>query len=269
MSFIYNMADTWNAVGTIFNGIYMNISNGAGGAPVGAAASRAFRLDSNLTSIFDIDISGNVVSIGGIKAQTNLALLSATGGFGGLWLGGTPTGAPSTSNYTILFAGSNTLINAITGQNISFNVNNSLAGSINTTSLHLISALTLDWNSDLFLARDAANALALRNGTTAQKFSVYNTFTDASNFERAVIDWASFTNILAIGTQNLGTGTGRAVILQQTPITLASLPTPASAGSGARMFISDATLPVIFATATGGGSTPRPVFSNGANWLCG
>lgn len=76
MSFIYNMADTWNAVGTTFNGIYMNISNGAGGAPVGAAASRAFRLDSNGSSIFDISISGqvNLNSVAGLFWSTDLSL---------------------------------------------------------------------------------------------------------------------------------------------------------------------------------------------------
>lgn len=60
MSFIYNMSDTWNAIGTTFDAIKMNISNGAGGAPVGAAASRAFNLQANGATIFDIDISGQL-----------------------------------------------------------------------------------------------------------------------------------------------------------------------------------------------------------------
>lgn len=77
MSFIYSMTDTWNAGGTTFNGIYMNISNGAGGAPVGAAGSRAFRLDANGASIFDINIAGGIVGAsslvvaGLIQAGTN------------------------------------------------------------------------------------------------------------------------------------------------------------------------------------------------------
>src|SRR5882672_10454126 len=101
MSFIYNMADTWNAGGTTFNGIYMNISNGAGGAPVGAAASRAFRLDANSAAIFSFDVNGTVA----IGAE------------------------------------------------------------------------------DTYLTRDAANTLAQRNGVNAQTFRIYNTFTDASNYE--------------------------------------------------------------------------------------
>lgn len=58
MSFIYNMADTWNAVGTTFNSILMNVSNGAGGAPVGAAASRILNLQANGLTVFDIAVSG-------------------------------------------------------------------------------------------------------------------------------------------------------------------------------------------------------------------
>lgn len=70
------MTDTWNAGGTTFNGIYMNISNGAGGAPVGAAASRAFKLDANSSEIFSIDISGKLL-LGGSSAP--LPALSVNG----------------------------------------------------------------------------------------------------------------------------------------------------------------------------------------------
>jgi hypothetical protein len=57
---------------------------------------------------------------------------------------------------------------------------------------------------DVFLARDAANALALRNGTNPQTLRLYNTYTDASNYERFSVGWS--TNILRITT--FGTGTG-------------------------------------------------------------
>ena len=65
---------------------------------------------------------------------------------------------------------------------------------------------------DLTLFRDAANTLAQRNGVNAQALRVYNTFTDASNYERAKIAWES--NVLRIGTENLGTGTTRNLELQ-------------------------------------------------------
>jgi hypothetical protein len=55
-----------------------------------------------------------------------------------------------------------------------------------------------------------------------------------------------------------------------TPVTFASLPTAASAGSGARRFISDSPAsPVFGAAAAGGGSLVLPVYSNGTAWLNG
>lgn len=60
---------------------------------------------------------------------------------------------------------------------------------------------------DLILARDAANTLALRNGTTAQAFRVYNTYTDASNYERLTAKW--LTNAASLLTEAAGTGTLR------------------------------------------------------------
>jgi hypothetical protein len=50
----------------------------------------------------------------------------------------------------------------------------------------------------------AANLIEQRNGTTAQVFNIYNTYTDASNYERGVMKWTG--NDLKIGTENAGTG---------------------------------------------------------------
>lgn len=70
MSFIYSLQDTWNAVGTTFNSILMNVSNGAGGAPVGAAASRLLNLQRNATSVFQVDINGGLVLGTGFSGVT-------------------------------------------------------------------------------------------------------------------------------------------------------------------------------------------------------
>lgn len=63
--------------------------------------------------------------------------------------------------------------------------------------------------SDLAIARDAANTLAQRNGTNAQTFNLYNTYTDASNYERACLQWSG--NEIRIGTEAAGTGSIRSV----------------------------------------------------------
>ena len=66
-------------------------------------------------------------------------------------------------------------------------------------------------STDTNLFRDAANTLALRNSTNAQTFRVYNTYTDASNYERLAVEWTG--NTAYIRTQNTGTGASRSIIL--------------------------------------------------------
>lgn len=71
---------------------------------------------------------------------------------------------------------------------------------------------SLRFTSDLSIFRDAANTLAQRNSTNAQELRLYNTYTDASNYERAKFKWD--TNVLKIGTEKAGTGGARALELQ-------------------------------------------------------
>lgn len=51
--------------------------------------------------------------------------------------------------------------------------------------------------------------LEIQNSTSASSFNVYNTFTDLSNYERAVFDWTTSANVLTIGTAKAGTGSTR------------------------------------------------------------
>jgi hypothetical protein len=62
------------------------------------------------------------------------------------------------------------------------------------------------------------NSIDIRNGTNSQSVFVYATYTDALNYERAMISWSA--NVLSIGNQNLGTGTSRETRLQGSLITL-------------------------------------------------
>lgn len=67
--------------------------------------------------------------------------------------------------------------------------------------------------SDISLNRDAANTLALRNGTAAQRLDVYNTWTDASNKESFAIDWQTTANVCTIGPRANGTGVVRTLAI--------------------------------------------------------
>ena len=85
-----------------------------------------------------------------------------------------------------------------------------------TSLLTLASTGALGWDSgagatDVSLFREAANILALRNGTNQQAFNLYHTYTDASNYERLRI--AAVSNIFYIITSAAGTGTVRDLAL--------------------------------------------------------
>lgn len=73
---------------------------------------------------------------------------------------------------------------------------------VNST-FYLASATTVQWGTaanrlvtDLAILKEAANVLAQRNGTNAQTFRLYNTYTSATNFERLNFRWASNQFIL-------------------------------------------------------------------------
>ena len=99
--------------------------------------------------------------------------------------------------------------------------------------VHLPGAGTLGWTSvannpygvgdDLVILRDAADTLAQRRGVNAQAFRVYNTFTDASNYERLLVRWLS--NTASIFTESAGSGSARKLqvgTLGNQPLTLVS-----------------------------------------------
>jgi len=93
--------------------------------------------------------------------------------------------------------------------------------SISHIGLKIQNSIPIGWTSstgvgtlDTILIRDgAANTLAMRNGVNAQTFRLYNTYTDATTFERLNIKWD--TNVLKIGTEKGGSGgTARDLILE-------------------------------------------------------
>lgn len=62
-------------------------------------------------------------------------------------------------------------------------------------------------NPEFSLLRDTTNTLALRNGTAAQAFNIYNTYTSSTSFERYSVDWITTANLVIVGP-NKGSGGG-------------------------------------------------------------
>jgi hypothetical protein len=161
MANIYDMADTWNDVGTVFTAIKMNVTNTAS-----AAASLLMDLQVGGSSKFSVDKNGSTL-LGAVRYSSSLFFgIGATN-----YQGFTSTGI-------------------IVRQGTSYQFASAGVGGV-----------------DLVLARDDAGILAQRNGTNPQEFRLYNTYTDASNYERGFMRWNS--NVLEIGTEADGTGTVR------------------------------------------------------------
>jgi hypothetical protein len=178
MAYIYSLADTWNASGTTFTGIGLNVTDSAS-----AAGSLLMDLQVGGSSQFSISKTGETQwrSGGAVQVYAKVRAGNAFSLYNTAGLG-----------FFDVQPGGITLRN-VSSFGFSPNSDPTTAGS------------------DTILTRDAANTLAQRNGVNAQAFNLYNTYTDASNYERARVAWVS--NGLVIGTQPAGTGTPRGISL--------------------------------------------------------
>ena len=157
------------------------------------ASACSLALKSGSTTVFSVcgtatTFAGIVKFADGTAAAPSLAFASAptTGWFNG------GSGVWSLSNG----AGSATI--NLDGVNGDINASASIRAKSNTAYI------SLGGSSDVKLNWDAANTLALRNGTTGQKFNIYQSYTDASNYERLQIQLSS--NLAQILTASSGTG---------------------------------------------------------------
>jgi hypothetical protein len=178
MAFIYNLADTWNDAGVTYTSIKMNVLD---------TASNAASL------LMDLQVGGS----------SRMSLIKT---------GELRIGTPTTYENRFTTTGA-----------IAAYYNNGLRSSLSMQAglgfdvVFTFGAANANFTfgsagSFVSLAVDAANTLAQRNGVNAQTSRIYNTYTDASNYERGKISWSS--NVLQIGTEKAGTGTARALEFQ-------------------------------------------------------
>lgn len=171
------------------NGKLITDGGGGGGSPGGSDGSIQFNDGGTFGGISGWSTDGANALIGGASATLTVGTMNYNNGTGTLSGIGT------------------------------YDLSNGTNGAWLSTGLYFPNTAALQWSatsnavagSDVFLYRDAAGILAQRNGVNAQSFRVYNTYTDASNYERGIFDWTTSANILMIGSQNAGTGSSRRV----------------------------------------------------------
>jgi hypothetical protein len=173
---VIDATQTWNNAATTFTGIRFDVTDTAS-----AAGSLLMDLRVGGASRLSVDKGGNFNAVGTGFFQSTL---TAGSGF----VAGSGSFSVTNTFNTVLWLGA------------AFGWASSTTVNTGTTP-------------DLSLFRDGADTLAQRRGVNAQFFRIYNTFTDASNYERLAIRWSS--NILNIAAERAGTGTQRVIHIDQ------------------------------------------------------
>lgn len=136
----------------------------------------------------------------------------------------------------------------------------------NSTSEHQWTDGAITGTVDLRLARDAANILNQRNGTSAQIFRVANTYTAGTpDLEAFEVNWALTANECYLRTVASGTGTSRILGIKFGNSTTTAVQIPASVGSVVIGSYTTGTTSLIRCTI---GGTSSDTATSGTNVAC-
>lgn len=197
MAFIYDLADTWSGGGA-FTGIKLNVTDSGS-----TAGSLLMDLQVGGVSQFLVGKGGNLQLPNGSFIRTAGVQPNS-----GIRIGGNGFNDPALAVQWVNGASVALSTGRYLGGNSWLGLNStSVFGWTSTTDIGLGAAAL-----DTILTRDAANTLAQRNGTAAQAFNLYNTYTDASNYERVELKYAS--NVATLESIAGGTGTRRTLRLK-------------------------------------------------------
>lgn len=188
-----NIIQTWNNASTTFSLIKANVADTASNA-----ASLLMDLQVGGTSRFNVTKEGST-TISGSTHYTNILNNTITIRNNGTGFRTELIHSGNESFYIKPYGWSVLMVSAVDfTPSVQILANKSFGWSSSTS---------LQTQGDLTLYRDAADTFAQRRGVNAQAFNLYNTYTDASNYERGIFKWNS--NVLTIGTETTGTGISR------------------------------------------------------------
>lgn len=216
---VINLSQTWNNAGVTFTGLKLNVTNTAS-----ASASDLLDLQVGGTSRF--------------KVAANASISITEGNFAGR----TAINLPAYSHFEInngrlWFQDNVGVIRQYFEQGLEL---------WNAGYIGICPSTPVLSNADVRLYRDGANTFAQRNDTNAQTYRLYNTYTNASNYERGFLRWSS--NVFEIGSEGAGTGSEKPVRITAATLKLPNLPTYAdnAAATSGGLVAGD-----VYKTATG------------------
>jgi hypothetical protein len=178
---LIDATQTWNSAGTVFTGMRLNVTDTASSSSsllmdlqVGGSSRLAIAKNGNITTAANTTISGPIDYANG------------------------------SSRLRIQTAYSALLVNNTHA--VDFNSSYAAAGSMS-----LFDSWALGWGTNngfqptLTIYRDAAQTLAQRNAGNAQRFNLYGTYTDASNYRRLYLN-STTAGAFTLGVEGAGTG---------------------------------------------------------------
>ena len=285
---IYDMTDTWNAGGTTFTSIKMNVTDTAS-----AAGSLLLDLQVAAASKFSVSKTGAVVAAAGLTATTISgttgtfsSTMSATGGTfasGSLSADANAVSITQTwNNSGVTFTGALKVNVTDTASNASSQlVSVQLGGTEIVRIGKTKSAVFSHVLEEGYISGHATNATA-----QAGTFRYYLANTGSTPFvclgNLGVIgfdanatagapDTSIARNAAGVLEVNNGTrGTLRDIYVRNarlTQVAVASLVAASTAGKGALAYVTDATATTARSTVAGGGANEVLVMSNGTNWI--
>ena len=196
MALVYDLADIWNDGATTFTSIKVDVTDTAS-----AAGSNLMDLKIGGVSKFRVDKAG----AGYLETAAGDGIYLNNDGFG--------TTFPSFISFVVGGSRKAYLFASAQGQ---LEIGGTGVGgdSMRFTSgdAYIFRSLV---GGDAILNVDATNVFGLRNGTSPNALNIYNTYTNASNYERARMGWAA--NAYEIKPEAAGTGTVRVLHISGLP----------------------------------------------------
>jgi len=263
MAIINAITDTWNNAGTVFTAIKMTVTNTAS-----ASGSKLIDLLVGASSKFSVDKDGAVVLTG--QVTTNVGTFASAVANGASAKGFAYNTPAYTTTAKLASWANNGAEKAYIQQDGVFC---SVGNGSETSPLFKGSAGRGFYEgAGGLVATDGTTALAVFSSSkfvwTAGAvigFNVSGSVQTNQNVDTGLQRQAAGVWRINNGTAGTNTGTAFSTGAQ----TIAQLPAAATAGAGARSFVTDATATTFLTTVTGGGANKVPVVSDGTNWLIG
>lgn len=200
MAYLYDLTDTWNAAGTVFNAIKMNVTNSAS-----AAGSKIVSLQVGSTDRFTVDKDGNGYFSGTLQAVGAISFPNA-------YLSGNSGTIGMQDNTASILAyngtGSGGITNTlrfITGASERMRINSSGNVGIGTSSPASLLHLGTTVPEIRFDDTDVSGVVQLRQSGAAFSITVDPTNVDASSNFQVAVDGSERMRIDSSGNVGIGT----------------------------------------------------------------